>query len=99
MASRVLARLRCLGGAVTGKDAMTSGTGTGQDNANRRETVSDRVQGALVVACGAAMMMGLAVAAMTMLTSQDSWVMKATQQAMQDQQQAVATSYLINHGE
>ena len=78
---------------------MTSGTGTGQDNTSRREIVSDRTRGALVVACGAAMMMGLAVAAMTMLTSHDSWVMKATHQAMQDQQQAVATSYLLNHGE
>ena len=27
------------------------------------------------------------------------WVMKATHQALQDQQQAVATSYLVNYGE
>lgn len=78
---------------------MTSGTGTGQDNTSRQEVIGERTRSALVVACGAAMMMGLAVAAMTMLTSHDSWVMKAANQAMQDQQQAVATSYLINHGE
>jgi hypothetical protein len=45
------------------------------------------------------MMMGLAVAALSLLTAPDGWLMKATQQAMQDQQQAVATSYLVNHGE
>jgi hypothetical protein len=78
---------------------MTSGTGTGQNSTSRRELISDRVKSVLVVACGAAMMMGLAVAAMTMLTSHDSWVMKAANQAMQDQQQAIATSYLLNHGE
>jgi len=61
--------------------------------------LSDRVRNALVVTAGAAMMMGLAVAAVAMLTAPDGWVMKATQQALQDQQQAMTTSYLVNHGE
>lgn len=79
---------------------MTSGTGPGHDKANNNRTMlSDRARGALVVAGGAAMMVGLAVAAMAMLTSPDSWVMKAANQAMLDQQQAIATSYLVNHGE
>jgi uncharacterized membrane protein YkgB len=79
---------------------MTSGTDLSPDQP-QPETVplGDRVRNALVVTVGAAMMMGLTVAALSLLTSPDGWVMKATQQAMQDQQQAVATSYLVNHGE
>jgi hypothetical protein len=76
--------------------AMTSGTGF---ESRDRAVLRERVKGALVVAGGAAMMVGLAVAAMAMLTSPDSWMMKAANQAIQDQQQAVATSYLIHHGQ
>jgi hypothetical protein len=65
----------------------------------RRFQVSERMQGALVVATSAAIMIGLAVAAMTMLTSPDGWVMKAANQAMFDQQQAIATSYALNTGD
>jgi len=75
---------------------MTSGTDPKHDEPS---ALGDRVRNALVVTGGAAMMLGLAVAAVSMLTAPDGWVMRATHQAMQDQQQAVATSYLINHGE
>lgn len=79
---------------------MTSGADRGSTQPQPRPSMlSDRVTNALVVTAGAAMMMGLAVAAVSMVTAPDGWVMKATQQAMQDQQQAVATSYLVNHGE
>jgi hypothetical protein len=81
---------------------MTPETGSGQDStqpATDNAAVGERIRSALVVAGGAAMMVGLVVAAMAMLTSHDSWVMKAANQAMLDQQQAIATSYLINHGE
>lgn len=77
---------------------MTSGTDHGQEQP-QPSMLSDRVRNALVVTAGAAMMMGLAVAAVAMLTAPDGWVMKATQQALQDQQQAMTTSYLVNHGE
>lgn len=78
---------------------MTSGTDRKHDEPTTQAALSDRVRNALVVTGGAAMMLGLAVAAVSMLTAPDGWVMRATHQAMQDQQQAVATSYLINHGE
>ena len=78
---------------------MTSGTDRKQDEPTAQAALGDRVRNALVVTGGAAMMLGLAVAAVSMLTAPDGWVMRATHQAMQDQQQAVATSYLINHGE
>lgn len=79
---------------------MTSGTDRGQEQSQSQPSMlSDRVMNALVVTVGAAMMMGLAVAAVAMVTAPDGWMMKATQQAMQDQQQAIATSYLVNHGE
>ena len=74
---------------------MTSQTDLGQGH-ERSSEVSDRVKSALVVATGAALMIGLAVGAVSMLTSPDGWVMKAANQAMFDQQQqAVATSYLL----
>lgn len=78
---------------------MTSGTDRKQDEPTAQAALGDRVRNALIVTGGAAMMLGLAVAAVSMLTSPDGWVMRATHQAMQDQQQAVATSYLLNHGE
>ena len=76
---------------------MSSGADLGRNDTSRRGFhVGDRVRGALVVIGGAAIMIGLAVAAMSMLTSPDGWVMKAANQAMFDQQQqAVATSYLL----
>jgi hypothetical protein len=78
---------------------MTSATDSDHNEGAAQPALSDRVRNALVVVGGATMMMGLAVAAMAMLTAPDGWVMKATHQALQDQQQAVATSYLVNHGE
>jgi uncharacterized membrane protein YkgB len=78
---------------------MTSGTDSEHSQGATQPVLSDRVRNALVVVSGAAMMMGLAIAAMSMLTAPDGWVMKATHQALQDQQQAIATSYLVNHGE
>jgi hypothetical protein len=74
---------------------MSSGANIDHD-AGERVHIGDRVRDVLVVVGGAAVMIGLAVSAMTMLTSPDSWVMKAANQAMLDQQQqAVATSYLL----
>lgn len=63
------------------------------------ERSGERMKGILVAVTGAALMVGLAVGAMSMLTSPDSWVMKAANQAMLDQQQAVATGYLISMGD
>lgn len=74
---------------------MTSQTDLGQGH-ERSSEVSDRVKSALVVATGAALMIGLAVGAVSMLTSPDGWVMKAANQAMVDQQQAVAANYMIS---
>ena len=79
---------------------MTSGTNLSPDQPQPETApLGDRVRNALVVTVGAAMMRGLAVAALSLLTAPDGWLMKATQPAMQDQQQAVATNYLVNHGE
>jgi hypothetical protein len=78
---------------------MTSVTDSDQNAGAAQTAFSDRVRNALVVVGGTAMMMGLAVAAMAMLTAPDGWVMKAAHQALHDQQQAIATSYLVNHGE
>jgi hypothetical protein len=78
---------------------MTSGIDSEHSQGATQPVLSDRVRNGLVVVIGAAMMMGLAVAAMSMLTAPDGWVMKATHQALQDQQQAIATSYLVTHGE
>jgi hypothetical protein len=78
---------------------MTSATDSDHNEGAAQPALSDGVRNALVVVGGAAMMMGLAVAAMAMLTAPDGWVMKATHQALHDQQQAVATSYLVNYGE
>jgi hypothetical protein len=69
------------------------------EQARRGFHLSDRVHSAVVVACGAAMIVGLAVAAMSILTSPDGWVMQAANQAITDHQQAIATSYIINVGE
>jgi hypothetical protein len=74
---------------------MTSGTGLEQQRNEDRPHVDERVKGALVVCGGAAAMIGLAVGGLAMLTSPDSWLMKAANQAML-YQEAVATSYLVN---
>ena len=73
---------------------MRTQTDLEDDGSRGRAHIDERIKGALVVLGGAAMMIGLAVGAMAMLTSPDSWVMKAANQAMLDQQQAVATSYM-----
>jgi len=77
---------------------MTSQTDRGQEQP-QPAMLGDRVRNALVVIVGAAMMTGLAFAAVSLLAAPDGWVMKATQQALLDQQQAVATSYFANYGE
>jgi hypothetical protein len=74
---------------------MTSGTGLEHERSKDRPLVDERVKGALVVCGGGVIMIGLAVAALAMLTSPDSWVMKAANQALL-YQEAVATSYLVN---
>jgi hypothetical protein len=77
------------------EECMTSGADLDRTNEGREGLhIGDRVRGALVIVGGAAVMVGLAVAAMSVITSPDSWVMKAANQTMLDQQ-AVATSYLM----
>ncbi len=61
--------------------------------------VRDRMRSALVVVASAAVMVGLAFGAMTLLSSPAGWVMKAANQAMTDHQQAVATSFAMNLGD
>ena len=50
----------------------------------------------MIVAIGTTGMIALAVGAMALLTSPDGWVMKAANQAMVAQQQAVAANYMIS---
>jgi hypothetical protein len=83
-------------GAVV-EEVMHSGADLDRnDSRGQGLRVDDRVRSALVVVGGLSVMIGLAVALMSLLTSPDGWVMKAAKQAMLDQQQqAVATSYLL----
>jgi hypothetical protein len=55
----------------------------------------DAVRGALVVAGGATIMLGMAFGAMMLLTSPDGWVMKAANQAMSTAQQGTLATYDI----
>jgi hypothetical protein len=59
----------------------------------RSGRMPDAVRGVLVVAGGAALMLGMAFGAMTLLTSPDGWVMKAANQAMSTAQQGTLASY------
>lgn len=60
---------------------------------NRR--VPEAVRGAAVVVIGAALMIGMAFGAMTLLTSPDGWVMKAANQAVSTAQHGTLASYDI----
>jgi len=55
--------------------------------------IDERIRNALVVVAGAALMIGLSVATMAFVAAPDGWVMKTANQAMLDQQQAVATKF------
>jgi len=59
--------------------------------------VDERVRDVLIVAGGAIAMIGVAVAAMAVVTSPDSWVMQTASKAVLDHQ-AVLTSYALNSG-
>lgn len=70
----------------------TRGAAGPHENATR---VPDAVRGVLVVAGGAAIMLGMAFGAMMLLTSPDGWVMKAASQAMSTAQQGALATYDI----
>lgn len=57
--------------------------------------IPDAVKGAMVVAGGATIMLGMAFGAMLLLTSPDGWVMKAANQAMSTAQQGTLATYDI----
>jgi len=66
----------------------------GPENAS----LGERIRNALVVVTGAALMIGLSVATMAFVASPDGWVMQSANQALLDQQQAVATKFAMNLG-
>lgn len=68
-------------------DAATPPAGKGR--------IPDAVKGAMVVAGGATIMLGMAFGAMLLLTSPDGWVMKAANQAMSTAQQGTLATYDI----
>jgi hypothetical protein len=72
---------------------MDAGFNTSAQPNEGRKRVPDAVRGVLVVAGGAAIMLGMAFGAMTLLTSPDGWVMKAANQAMSTAQQGTLASY------
>lgn len=57
-----------------------------------------RLRNALVVVTGAALMIAVSVATMAFVAAPDGWVMKTANQAMLDQQQAIATKFATNFG-
>ncbi len=69
-------------------------TEAGRDATDNRR-VPEAVRAAAVVALGAAMMIGMAFGAMTLLTSPDGWVMKAANQAVATAQHGTLASYDI----
>ena len=70
-----------------------------QDDAACNSSLKHQLQGLLVVAASAAVMVGLAFGAMALLSSPAGWVMKAANDAMTDHQQAVVTSFAMNLGD
>ncbi len=68
-------------------DAVTPPAGKGR--------IPDAVKGAMVVAGGATIMLGMAFGAMLLLTSPDGWVMKAANQAISTAQQGTLATYDI----
>jgi len=75
---------------------MEVGTSADQTRAKQGQAiVPDAVRGAIVVIVGAALMLGMAIGAMKMLTSPDGWVMKAANQAVSTAQQGTLASYDI----
>lgn len=70
-----------------------------QQDAVRASDLRDQLKGMLVVAASAVVMIGLAVGAMTLLSSPAGWVMRAANQALTDHQQAIATSFAMNLGD
>jgi hypothetical protein len=64
------------------------------ETTQKSEASGARVRGALAVVCAAAVIVGLAVGAMVVLSAPGGWVMEAANQAILDQQ-AIATSYII----
>ncbi len=81
------------------EDMQTETGRPSRDDVARPSDVRDQLQGALVVAASAAVMIGLAFGAMALLSSPAGWVMKVANQAITDHQQAVATSFAMNLGD
>jgi hypothetical protein len=69
-------------------------TEAGREAADNRR-IPEAVRGVAVVAIGAALMIGMAFGAMTLLTSPDGWVMKAANQAVTTAQHGTLASYDI----
>ncbi len=74
---------------------MDAGFNTSAKPNEGHARVPDAVRGALVVAGGATIMLGMAFGAMMLLTSPDGWVMKAANQAMSTAQQGTLATYDI----
>jgi hypothetical protein len=71
-------------------------TVSGELKEHKRSVVFDEnFRSVLVVLIGSAGIVGLAFGAMMMLTSPDSWVMKAANQAMTTAQQGTLASYSL----
>lgn len=69
---------------------------TAHDGAsNAGPAIGDHVRGICVVLIGAALVCGLALGVMQLLTAPDGWVMKAASQAMTTAQQGTLASYDI----
>lgn len=69
---------------------------TAHDGAsNVGPAIGDHVRGICVVLIGAALVCGLALGVMQLLTAPDGWVMKAASQAMTTAQQGTLASYDI----
>lgn len=74
-------------------------TQSSQQDAPLPQGVRYQLQGVAVVLVSVAVMVGLAFGAMALLSSPAGWVMKAANQAMNEHQQAVATSFAMNLGD
>lgn len=70
-------------------------TEAGREATGKRR-IPEAVRGVAVVAIGAAMMIGMAFGAMTLLTSPDGWVMKAANHAVSTAQHGTLASYDID---
>ena len=61
------------------------------DKDSRKFHLSDHLRGAAIMLLGCAALVGLAFGAMVLLTSPDSWVMKAANSALAGEQPALVS--------